>query len=307
MTGGGFPLALGEKPNRNARLRALLATGRLVLAPGVFDCLTARLAEHCGFEVVYMTGSGVSISRLGVPDYGLLSFTEVLDQAKRIADVTMLPVIADADTGYGGPLNIIRTVRELERAGVSAVQLEDQQWPKRCGHEPGRQVVSCREMVGRVKAAVDARVDPSLVIVARTDARTTLGLDEALERAHAYGEAGADLIFVESPESVDEMRRVTGELALPALVNQVEGGRTPLLPAAELQSLGFAVAIYPNSITRLFGHAGQALFSELRASGSTSAFADRMLDHRGLWDLFESAAFVATESRYTETPDGAGN
>ncbi len=299
MSAADFPLALGKKPDRKARLRELLAARRLVMAPGVFDCLTARIAERCGFEAVYMTGSGVSISRLGVPDYGLLSFTEVLDQAKRIADVTALPVIADADTGYGGALNVVRTVREMERAGIAAIQIEDQQWPKRCGHEPGRQVVTTREMVGRIKAAVDARVDPALLIVARTDARTTHGLEEALARAHACREAGADVIFVESPESVEEMRRVTREVSGPALSNQVEGGRTPLLPAAELQALGFAIAIYPNSITRLFGHAGQALFAELRANGTTRAFADRMLDHRGLWDLFDYPAFVAAENRYT--------
>jgi carboxyvinyl-carboxyphosphonate phosphorylmutase len=296
--GSDFPLALGAAESRAGKLRNALQPGRLLMVPGVFDCLTARLAECCGFSAVYMTGSGVSISRLGAPDLGLLSFAEILDQAKRIADVTALPVIADADTGYGGPLNVIRTVRELERAGIAAVQIEDQDWPKRCGHEPGRKLVSRDEMVGRVKAAVDARIHPDLVIIARTDARTLYGLDEALERAHAYAEAGADIVFVESPESAEEMRRVTTEVRVPTLANQVEGGRTPVLPAHELQAIGFGIAIYPNSITRLFGHVGQLLFTELRESGSTRAFGDRMLDHSALWELFEHRSFIELEAKY---------
>jgi len=298
VTASDFPLSLGAAGSRAGKLRTVLQPGRLLMAPGVFDCLTARLAECCGFSAVYMTGSGVSISRLGAPDVALLSFAEILDQAKRIADVTTLPVIADADTGYGGPLNVIRTVRELERAGIAAIQIEDQDWPKRCGHELGRKLVSREEMVGRVKAAVDARIDPDLMIIARTDARTMYGLNEALERAQAYAEAGADVIFVESPESVEEMRRVTGEMCVPTLANQVEGGRTPMLPASELQAIGFGLAIYPNSITRLFGHMGQLLFTELRESGSTRAFGDRMLDHRALWELFEHRRFIELEAQY---------
>jgi 2,3-dimethylmalate lyase len=295
-----MPLALEPATDRNARLRALLAGQRLLMAPGVFDCLTARLAELAGFELLYMTGSGVSITRLGAPDVALLSFAEILDQAKRIADVTALPLLADADTGYGGPLNVIRTVRELERAGVSAIQLEDQEWPKRCGHEPGRRVVPMAEMVGRIRAAVDARRDPDVLVVARTDARSSEGLDAAIERANRYAEAGADVLFVESPESQQEMARVASELGAPALSNQVEGGRTPLLPAAQLQAMGYRIAIYPNSVTRLFARAGRELFEELRASGSTQAMASRMLDHRGLWDLFEHPAFLRLEERYAK-------
>lgn len=303
MTGSDFPLALGAAPLRTGKLRSALQPGRLLMVPGVYDCLTARLAECCGFAAVYMTGAGVSISRLGAPDLGLLSFAEILDQAKRIADVTTLPVIVDADTGYGGPLNVIRTVREMERAGIAAVQLEDQDWPKRCGHELGRKVVSREEMVGRVKAAVDARIHSDLLIIARTDARTMYGLDDALERAHAYVEAGADVVFVESPESVEEMRRITSEVRVPTLANQVEGGRTPMLPAEELQAIGFGLAIYPNSITRLFSHVGQLLFTELRESGSTRAFGDRMLDHGALWELFEHRKFIELEAQYAMTVD----
>ncbi len=293
-----FPLSLGAAESRAGSLRDAMQPGRMLMTPGVFDCLTARLAESCGFSAMYMTGSGVSISRLGAPDVALLSFAEVLDQAKRIADVTTLPVIADADTGYGGPLNVIRTVREMERAGIAAIQIEDQDWPKRCGHELGRKLVSCEEMVGRVKAAVDTRINPDLMIIARTDARTMYGIDEALERGHAYAAAGADIVFVESPESIEEMQRVTRELCLPTLVNQVEGGRTPLLSADELQAMGFGIAIYPNSITRLFGHMGKLLFTEMLKSGSTRTFGDRMLDHRALWELFEYSKFIALEKHY---------
>ena len=292
-----FPLSLAPQGDRAGKLRAALRPGQVLMAPGVFDCLTARLAECAGFEALYMTGSGVSISRLGAPDIALLSFAEILDQAKRIADVTALPLIADADTGYGGPLNVIRTVREMERAGIAAIQIEDQDWPKRCGHEPGRRIVSCDEMVGRVKAAVDARVDSNLMIIARTDARTTLGLPEALDRARAYAAAGADIIFVESPESVAEMEQVAA-LDVPTLANQVEGGRTPMLPRDQLAAIGFALAIYPNSITRLIAHAGRAFYEGMRSAGSTDAFRDLMLDHRDLWELFEHRAFVALEAGY---------
>ena len=298
-----MPLALEPKTGRHARLRAALNGTGLLMAPGVFDCLTARLAELAGFRMLYMTGSGVSITRLGAPDVALLSFAEILDQAKRIADVTALPVLADVDTGYGGPLNVIRTVREMERAGISALQIEDQDWPKRCGHEPGRRVVPIPEMVGRLHAAVDARRDPDVLIVARTDARSSEGIDAAIERANLYAEAGADVLFVESPESVEEMQRVAREVKAPTLSNQVEGGRTPLLPAAELEALGYRIAIYPNSVTRLFARAGQELFQELNRTGSTQGLKGRMLDHRGLWDLFEHPAFMQLEQRYGARSD----
>jgi 2-methylisocitrate lyase-like PEP mutase family enzyme len=293
-----MPRPLAQATGRNLRLRGLLSAPSLLMAPGVFDCLTARLAERAGFDALYMTGSGVSISRMGAPDVALLSFGEILDQARRIADVCGLPVIADADTGYGGPLNVIRTVRELERAGISGIQLEDQDWPKRCGHEPGRRLVGAQEMCARVRAAVDARVDPDLVVVARTDARTTLGIDAAIERACLYVEAGADVAFVESPETPQEMRRVAAEVPAPVLANLVEGGRTPMLSADDLEGIGYRVAIYPNSITRLIGRMGAQLYAGLRRDGDTRAFADRMLDHRALWDLFDYPDFIALEGRY---------
>jgi 2-methylisocitrate lyase-like PEP mutase family enzyme len=250
-----------------------------------------------------MTGSGVSITRLGAPDIAVLSFAEILDQAKRICDVTKLPLIADADTGYGGPLNIMRTVREMERAGVSGIQIEDQDWPKRCGHEPGRRIVSIKEMVGRIRAAVDTRQDEQTVIVARTDARSSEGIQAAIERANLYAEAGADVAFVESPESVDEMRLLNQAIQTPTLANQVEGGRTPMLPAKELEELGYGLAIYPNSITRVFASIGNTLYTELLKTGSTKSMSNQMLDHRGLWNLFEYPAFIELENNYTSKDD----
>jgi 2-methylisocitrate lyase-like PEP mutase family enzyme len=294
-----MPRPLETATGRNRRLRERLAQPGLLMAPGVFDCLTARLAERAGFEAIYMTGSGVSITRMGAPDVALLSFGEILDQARRIAEISSIPLIADADTGYGGPLNVIRTVREFERAGVSGVQIEDQDWPKRCGHEMGRRLVSVDEMCARVRAAADARVDADLVIVARTDARTTEGIDAAIERACRYIEAGADVAFVESPETAAEMRRITREVSAPTLANIVEGGRTPNLPAAELESIGYRLSIHPNAITRLIGRMGAELYTTLRREGSTHSFADRMLDHRGLWDLFDYPEFIALEARYS--------
>ena len=292
-----YPLGLRQTRGRNAALRQRLAAGNTLIAPGAYDCVGARLVEQAGFEAVYLTGSGMSMSALGAPDVGLMSFSEILDRAARVADVVSIPVIVDADTGYGGPLNVIRTVRCFERAGVSGIQLEDQAWPKKCGHEGGRNLVSVNEMAGRIKAAVDARIDPDLVIVARTDARTDHGLAAALDRAAAYVEAGADVIFVESPENESELAQVAKSVRAPVLANMVEGGRTPILPAARLTELSFALAIYPNAITRCFAYAGQKMLQGLKETGSTAGSADSMLSHRQLWSLFEYEKWTATENR----------
>ena len=293
-----YPTGLRDIDGRNARLRALLAGDDIVVAPGAFDCITARLVESAGFKAMYVTGSGLSMSRLGAPDVGLVSFAEVVDQVGRIADTVAIPVVADADTGYGGPLNIIRTVREYERAGVSAIQIEDQVWPKKCGHELGRRIADVAEMTGRIKAAVDARRDDDFVVIARTDARTSEGIDAALDRAAAYAEAGADVLFVESPESEDEMRAINDRLDRPTLANMVEGGRTPFLPAARLSQLGYAIAIFPNSLTRMLGRMGEDLLETLMKSGTTESWRDRMFDHRQLWDLFDYDRWLALEQRF---------
>ncbi len=292
-----FPPGFANIEDRTARLHSLVAAPEIVVAPGAFDCITARLVDKAGFTAVYIPGSGVSMSPLGAPDVGLMSYGEIFDRVQRIADVVSIPVIADADTGYGGPLNIIRTVRDFERAGVSAVQIEDQAWPKKCGHEPGRQIVQVTEMVGRIKAAVDARTD-GIAIVARTDARSTEGLDAAIERAHRYGEAGADILFLESPESEDELKTLNRQLEKPTMANMVEGGRTPVLPYPQLQQIGFSLAIFPNSLTRLLGNTGAALMAELKNTGTTAGMAESMLDHKGLWDLFDNQRWRTLEDRY---------
>lgn len=292
-----YPVGLRPAAARNHRLRELLAGPDLVVAPGAFDCITARLVEAEGFLAVYVTGSGVSLSALGAPDVGLMSFAEMLDRIKHICDVVSIPVIADADTGYGGPLNIVRTVREFERAGVSAIQIEDQAWPKKCGHEAGRKLIRPEEMVARLRAALDARLDDDLVIIARTDARTGEGIEEALARALVYQEAGADVIFVESPESEEEMRQIARRFRVPTLANMVEGGRTPFLPTASLRDIGYRIAIYPNTLTRVLGRVGQRVLRSLKQDGTTNGMADCMMDHRELWSLFEYDKWTETERR----------
>jgi len=293
-----YPVGLRRVKGKNASLRAALASEHLLTAPGCFDCLTAKLVANAGFAAGYITGSGLSMSVLGAPDMGAISFGEILERVMRISDSVEIPLICDADTGYGGPINVIRTVKDLERAGVSAIQIEDQAWPKKCGHEPGRKVVQTSEMVGRIKAAVDARDDEQLVIIARTDARTTLGIDEAIERAHRYREAGADVLFIESPESEAEMQQINQEIKAPTLANMVEGGRTPTLAAPRLQELGYSLAIYPNSLTRMIAKQGASLLEVLMQTGSTQQFADRMVDHRSLWDVFDYPAWVELERKF---------
>jgi 2-methylisocitrate lyase-like PEP mutase family enzyme len=298
-----LPIGLADAPGRHRRLRELLAGESLFLAPGAFDCLGARLVEASGFRALYVTGAGVSISTMGAPDLGAVSFAEMLDRVRRICDVVSIPVIADGDTGYGGPINVIRTVREYERAGVSAIQIEDQEWPKKCGHEPGRVIAPVETMVMRIRAAIETRRDPDFVVIARTDARAGEGLQAAIARAKAYREAGADVIFVESPQSEAELARV-GEAfrGVPLLANMVEGGRTPILPAERLQALGFRLAIYPNALTRLFARAGMEMLASLKETGSSNAMAGRMYSHGELWSLFDNATWRALEDRYLRLP-----
>ena len=285
------------RPERPS-LRALLARPGLIVAPGAYDVLTARLIERAGFPAVYMTGSGVSISALGFPDIGLVSLYEVCVRLEQIANAVTLPVIADADTGFGNPLNVLRTVTELERRGAAAVQLEDQEMPKKCGHEPGRTLVPVDEMVAKIEAARAARASAELVIVARTDARTTHGLAEAIARGRRYAQAGADVIFVESPETPDEMSAICAEIPAPTLANMVEGGRTPILDQRTLEAIGYKVVIYPNSLTRVLARAGQRLLDELKRTGTTTGLAAEMLTHGELWDLFGRREWEAIERRF---------
>ena len=237
-----------------ATLRELLAGPEPVLAPGAYDALSARLVERAGFPAVYMTGFGASASLLGRPDVGLLSFDEMAGQARRLAQAVSVPLIADADDGYGNPLNVMRTVREYAAAGVAALHIEDQVAPKRCGHMEGKDVIDAAEMVEKVRAAVEARGDGELLIIARTDARAVEGLDAALERARRYREAGADALFVEAPETGEEIEAVAAAFPdVPLVFNWVDGGKTPQLPLERIRELGFALVIYP--VTTLFAAA----------------------------------------------------
>ena len=253
-----------------SRLRELLAGPVPLVAPGAYDALSARLVEQAGFEAVYMTGFGTSASQLGRPDVGLLTGAEMVDQVRRLVEAVDRPVIADADTGYGNAINVIRTVRAYEQAGVSALHLEDQVMPKKCGHMSGKVVIPAEEMVGKIRAAVDARRDPELVLIARTDAAAVHGLDDAIARAHAYAEAGADVLFVEAPTSEDDITRVATELGgvAPLVFNWAEGGRTPPLSLERIAELGFSLVIYPIG-TLLAATAGmRALLATLKAEGT---------------------------------------
>ena len=277
-------------------LRARLAGPEPVLAPGAYDALSARLAEQAGFGAVYMTGFGASASLLGRPDVGLLSFAEMVDQARRIVQAVGVPVIADADDGYGNPLNVVRTVREYEAAGVAALHIEDQVAPKRCGHLAGKQVIPAGEMVEKVRAAVEAR--SSLLVIARTDARAVEGLDAALERARAYRDAGADVLFVEAPEDEAEVEAVAAAFPdTPLLFNWADGGRTPPLGLDRIRSLGFSLVLFP--LTTLFAatRAVQESLAALRTRGTPD------LDGALLFDEFTSLIglpeFQRLEERYT--------
>ncbi len=284
--------------SRNQRLRRLIAREEILIAPGVYDAYLARCVERAGFEAVYMTGAGVSQSRLGVPDLGLLSFTEMLDQAGRIADAVELPLIADADTGYGNAMNVARTVRAYERAGVSACHIEDQQMPKRCGHFDEKRVVAQKEMTSKIKAALDARTDPDFVIIARTDARTVEGLEAALERANAYAETGADMIFVESPLSEEELGVIGQTVKAPLLANMVESGKTPVLPAERLQALGFSVVIHPGSIGRFIGKQLEGFLEQFRTDRSTLSQLDQMLTFAEQNEIVDLEGYLERAKRY---------
>ncbi|NPV43337.1 MAG: isocitrate lyase/PEP mutase family protein [Firmicutes bacterium] len=258
-------------------LKKLVNDSEILIAPGAHDALTAKIIEKTGFKAVYMTGYGQAASVLGKPDVGLLTMTEMVDRARKIASAVNIPVIADADTGFGNAINVMRTVEEYEAAGVAAIQLEDQVMPKKCGHMTGRQVISVNEMVGKIEAAIKARSDQDFQIIARTDARTTHGFDEALKRAKAYAEAGADIIFLESPESEEEMIMLNKYLKVPTLANMVEGGRTPMYSAQRLQEMGYNIVIFPTSSTYTTSKALIDLMNELMKKGTTMDYLEKMI------------------------------
>ncbi len=250
-------------------LRARLAAPGLITAPGVYDMISARIADRLGFPALYMTGFGVVASHLGLPDAGLATYTDMVGRVSQICTVAQTPLIADADTGYGGLLNVAHTVRGYIKAGAAALQIEDQEFPKKCGHTPGRRVIACEEMVKKIRVAVEARGDDDILIIARTDARSAHGIDEALRRADAYAQAGADILFVESPESEQEMEKICARCALPLLANMVEGGRTPVLSAQRLEQLGYRIAIFPATGFLAAGAALESVFQTLKRDGSS--------------------------------------
>ena len=266
------------QPNGGARrLRELLLGAEPIVAPGSYDGLSARLVEQAGFPAVYMTGFGASASLLGRPDVGLLSFGEMAGHARRLVQAVAIPVIADADDGYGNPLNVVRTVREYEAAGVAALHIEDQVSPKRCGHMAGKEVIAASEMVEKVRAAVEARRSPELVIIARTDARAVHGLDEALERARRYRDAGADMLFVEAPESEDEVALVAEAFPdTPMLFNWVEGGRSPAVAHERLRELGYRVVICPLSALLAASSAVGRILARIREDGTPAGIAGEL-------------------------------
>ncbi len=249
------------------RLRELLDGEGLIVAPGVYDGVSAALVKSVGFQAAYMTGAGVSASAFGLPDVGLVTLTEMARSARMLAGMLDVPLIADADTGYGSAINVVRTVREYESAGVAAIQLEDQVFPKRCGHLAGKEVIDAEQFAPMLQAALETRSDPDTVVIARTDARAPLGLDEAIARARRYAEIGADVIFVEAPESVGEVERIAAEMDAPLLFNVVPGGRTPEIPSQRLAALGFRVAIHPLAAVLAAANAAGETLSSLAGRG----------------------------------------
>lgn len=283
--------------DRRRRLRTAVEARRALLVPGAANALSARVIEDAGFDAVYVTGAGIANTLLGVPDIGLVTLTELVQTVEAIGEVCSLPMIVDMDTGFGNAINTRRTVRVLERAGACALQMEDQVFPKKCGHFDGKAVIPSGEMVAKVKAAVDAREDDDLLIIARTDARAIEGMDAALERAARYIEAGADMTFVEAPVSVDEMRAITS-LPVPQVANMVVGGRTPLLPQPSLAEIGFSVVLYANTPLQAAMRAMSEVLGALHRDGGLDAVIDRLAGFEERQRLVDKAGYDALEKRY---------
>jgi 2-methylisocitrate lyase-like PEP mutase family enzyme len=283
-------------------LRRLIAADGYTIVPGAYDTLTARLVEQAGFSAVYLTGGGYSRAN-GYPDLGLLTLGENVRFIGLTVEAVAIPVIADADTGYGNAINVIRTVREYEKSGVAAFHIEDQVSPKKCGHYEGKEVIARAEMVGKIKAAVDTRRDSDLVIIARSDARAVEGLDAAIDRVNAYLEAGADVGFVEAPQSVDELRRVGREVRGPALVNVFEGGKTPMLGAAELAAMGFRLGIYPSQTHRAAIRAAQRVLTALKEDGDTNRVEGELASFHEREVAVGTERWRALEERYMRGRD----
>jgi 2-methylisocitrate lyase-like PEP mutase family enzyme len=283
--------------SRAAELRELLANDELIVAPGVYDGISASLVGKLGFPAAYMTGAGVCASAYGLPDVGLLTLTEMAERARVLTGMLEIPVIADADTGYGSPINVVRTVREYERAGVAAIQLEDQLFPKRCGHLSGKEVIDADSFGSVLRAAIEARRDPNTVIIARTDARASLGIGEAIGRANAYAEVGADVIFVEAPQSMEEIEQIAEHVRAPLLLNVVTGGLTPEIDHARLVELGYRIAIHPGAALQAVVPAAIEALRGLRANAPALVGSG---SPEGFFDLFGLASWDELGKRYRD-------
>ena len=284
------------------KLRSRLMRKPIVVAPGVYDAFTALVAEQSGFRTLYVSGAAISYTRLGRPDIGLVSMSEVVEIVAMMRDRVDADLIVDADTGYGNALNVGRTMRLFERAGASAIQLEDQDFPKRCGHLDGKVLIPAAEMAGKIKAALDARRSRKTLVIARTDAIAVEGFERAIERAALYRDAGADVLFVEAPKTRAELKRIPPALGgVPLMANMVEGGKTPPLSAAELESMGFALVIFPGGIVRALGHMASEYYASLAASGTSKPFRSRMLDFTSINELIGTPQMLALGKRY-ESP-----
>jgi methylisocitrate lyase len=272
---------------------------KIIVLPGVFDALSARIAEQVGFEAMFQTGYGSSAALLGMPDFGFLNASETVDNARRIIRAVSVPVLVDADTGYGNPLNVWRIVRDLENLGAAGIFLEDQIWPKRCGHMAGKDVISKDDYIPKLKAALEARRSKDFVIVARTDARAPIGLGEAIERGKAYRKAGADVIFVEAPTSIQELKKVADEIDAPLVANMIEDGVTPNLPASELLKLGYRVAVFPLSGLYSATYAMREVFEELKKSGATKQTRKMMVTFKDFNRFIDLQKYTDLEKRYS--------
>ena len=289
---------IGATDKRRA-LRAGLERPEILVAPGAYDAITARLVQANGFEAVYVTGAGTTNAHLGLPDLALATLTEMAGIVGRMAAAVEIPVFTDADTGYGSALNVMRTVQELERAGAAGLHIEDQVFGKRCGHLEGKRLVEADEMLGKLAAAREARSDPEFVLIARTDAAAVGGVDEALERAHAYADGGADVIFVEALTTEDDFERFAAEgPSIPLLANMTEFGKTPLIPATAFERLGYAAVIFPMTAFRLMLRAVDEGLAELRRSGTQGALLDRMRTRAELYELVDYDAYEGFERRF---------
>jgi 2-methylisocitrate lyase-like PEP mutase family enzyme len=286
--------------NKKKTLNERLQQPGLLSAPGVFDMVSLRLADTYGFDALYMTGFGVVASSMGLPDAGLATYSDMVSRVKAMASVAQTPLIADGDTGYGGLLNVAHTVRGYEAAGASAIQLEDQEFPKKCGHTTGRRVIPMADMVRKIQVASDARSSIDFLIIARTDARSALGLDEALRRAEAYARAGADILFVESPETEDEMRQIGRSFDLPLLANMVEGGRTPIRTQQDLESMGYKMAIFPVTALLAATEAMKAVYGSFKQNGSSAGISTPLMPFTDLTKLMGFEEIWEFEKRYAD-------